>query len=77
MFIIYYNLTLLFSFVKKAGFSPIIFSLELSLPITTNLVYVLKIYYILEKSLSVEVWVKGKPFRFCLSGNILLLYISY
>ena len=65
MFIIYYSITLLFSFVKKPIFSPIIFfSLELRLPITTNLVYVLKIYYILEKSLSVEVWVKDKPFRF-------------
>ena len=78
MFIIYYNLNIIIQFCKKGRFFPIIFPLELSLPITTDLVYVLKIYYIFEKSLPVEVWVKGKPFRFYLSGNmLLLLYMSY
>ena len=63
-FIIYYNYILLFNFVKSQFFLLLFFSLELRLPITTNLVYVLKNYYSLEKSLPVAVWVKDKPFLF-------------
>ena len=73
---IYYNLTLLFSFVKKPIFSPIIiFPLKLRLPITTNLVYLLLVYYILEKWLPVEVWVKDKPYHFFVEKYFIIVII--
>ena len=75
-YILYFDIII--QFCKKAiFFSYYFFSLELRLPITTNLVYVLKINYILEKSLPVEVMGQIQALSIFLSGNILLLYMSY
>ena len=53
-------------FCKKPFFSIyLFFLLKLRLPIVANLIYIfLKVYYIFEKPLPVDVWVKDKPFQF-------------
>ena len=66
-----------YSFLYKANFCScyLFFPLELRLPMAANLVSLLKVYYILGKSLPVEVWVKDKPFRFFVGKYFIIIYV--
>ena len=66
---------IIIQFCKKLFFSNyLFFTLEFRLHITANVIWLLKVNYILEKSLPVEVWVKDKPFRYFV-GKIFIIIL--